>query len=604
MNKRNFWLIIVSLIVTALLLGSCGQSGTTTTKKTSAQPTTKFTLETPQYGGTITTISGFGDPMGWDPTKLIAIYVQHMQMTSNELMQGDWTKGPQGTHKTDWEWGFLNDITLEAGELAESWETPDDTTIIYKINKNAKYQNKAPANGRAVTAQDVVWNMEMQFNYPTAWEAIQYPPSKPEEVTGKVLPGDSRRPTSFKALDQYTVEVKVPSDSQGIMLLEIGDNAYTNPPECWVGPDAKGMTDWRNVVGSGPWIVSDYVSGSSVTYTKNQDYWEIDPLYPGKNYRWPYADSVVNLIITDRATQLSAFRTGKVDFIQGLVPDDAKPVMAQNKDIRFSRRVGAYQVLSGRMDKENLPFKDKKVRYALNIGVDKQEIVRDYWKGEAEILAYPYAPSAGFAKMYTPVDQLPKETQELFTGYSIEKAKQLLKDAGYPNGFKTKVQVANISAYVDECAMLKNYLKKINVDLEIEVMEVGAWNAMDTANSQDEMWYGTAKGIWNPAEQLMVRPNTVANDSMINDPYFEQVGKIVARDVLRDPANYFKVLKESGVYELGTAWGIWMPVPYSYNLYWPWLKNYEGIWWTGWAGISDYTKSIWIDKTLKKSMGY
>ncbi len=602
MKRRSIWLITISLVVAALLLASCGTSEEGTATKTTA-PTTKFTLDTPQYGGTIT-VTTASDPLGWDPTKLIAIYVGHMQFTSNELMGGDWTKGPQGTHATDWEWGFLNDITLETGELCESWETPDNNTIIYHLRKGARYHNKPPANGREVTATDVVWNMEMQFNYPTAWEAIQYPPTEPAEVTGSVLPGDSRRPTSFKALDTYTVEVKVPSDSQGIMLLEIGDNAYVNPPECWVGPDAKGMTDWHNVVGSGPWIVTDFVSGSRVTYSKNPDYFEYDPLYPGKNYKWPYADKFEMLVIADLATRLSAFRTGKLDYIQGLVPDDAKPLLNQNKDLRFSRRVGSYYVLSGRMDKENLPFKDKKVRYALNLAVDKQEIVRDYWKGEAELIAYPYAPTAGFSKMYTPLEELPKDTQELFTGYNLEKAKQLLTEAGYPNGFKTKVQVANQAAQVDECAMLKNYLAKINVDLEIEVMEIGAWNAMDTANSHDQMWYGLAKGIWNPAEQLMVRPNTVANDSMINDPYFEEVGKVVARDVLRDPENYFKVLKESGVYELGTAWGVWMPVPYSYNIWWPWLKNYEGIWWTGWAGIWDYSKSIWIDQKLKKSMGY
>jgi peptide/nickel transport system substrate-binding protein len=452
-----------------------------------------------------------------------------------------------------------------------------------------------------VTAEDVVWNMEMQFNYPTAWEAIQYPPTKPEKVTGKVLPGDPRRPTSFKALDKYTVEVKVPAESQGIMLLEIGDNAYTNPPECWVGPDAKGMTDWHNVVGSGPWIVSDYVSGSAVTYIKNPDYFETDPLYPGKNYKWPYADSFVSLIITDAATRLSALRTGKLDY-SIFNPDDAKPILAQNKDLRYVTRSGAYQVLSGRMDKENLPFKDKKVRYALNMAVNKQEILEDYWKGQAVLIGYPYAPR-GFEGMFAPLEELPADIQELWH-YNPEKAKQLLKEAGYPNGFKTKVQVANNAAFVDECAMLKNYLAKVNVDLEIEVMEVGAWNAMDTANSQDEMWYGTAKGIWNAAEQLMVRPNTVANDSMINDPYFAEVGTIIARDVIKNPANYKKTMKASGIYELGTAWGVWMPVPYEYNIWWPWLKNYEGIFWTGWAGISDWTKSIWIDQKLKKSMGY
>lgn len=594
MTKRIIWVVVSCLMVLSLVMASCAP------EEEEEEVGEEVVEEGPIYGGTITTAIT-ADYMGYDPTKLIAIYVWHMQFTSNELLQGDWTKGPQGTHETDWEWGFLNDINLETGELAESWEFPDPTTIIYNLRKGAKYHNKPPANGREVTAQDVVWNMEMQFNYPAAWEALQYPPDEPAEVTGKVLPGDPRRPTSFKALDRYTVEVKVPADSRDLMFLEIGDNAYTNPPECWA--EGRDMTDWRNVVGSGPWILTGVVSGSSVTYTKNPDYFETDPLFPGKNYKWPYADTFKQLVIADLSTRLTALRTGKLDFLGGVVPDDARPLIDQYKDLQWTRRSGAYYVLSGRMDKPELPFDDIRVRRALNLAVDQEAILRDYWKGEGVLIGYPYAPTPGFSKMYTPLEELPADVQELFT-YNPDKAKELLAEAGYPDGFKTKVQVMNQTAPIDECSMLKNYLTKVGVDLEIEVLEVGAWNAMDTANSQDEMWYGMAKGIWNPAEQLMVRPNTVANDSMIDDPYFAEVGKVVARDVLKDPDNYFKVLKESGVYELGTAWGVWMPVPYQYNLYWPWVKNYMGVWWTGWAGIWDWTKSIWIDEAQKKSMGF
>ncbi|MBA7702334.1 hypothetical protein ES703_111098 [subsurface metagenome] len=105
----------------------------------------------PKYGGTITVVGRDLGPI--DPTTAQAIRVGHMQLTSNELMQGDWTKGPQGSGETLWEWGFLGDVGLEVGELAESWELPDDTTIIYHLRKDAYYHDKPPANGRKVSIQ-------------------------------------------------------------------------------------------------------------------------------------------------------------------------------------------------------------------------------------------------------------------------------------------------------------------------------------------------------------------------------------------------------------------------------------------------------------------
>lgn len=619
MKRTRVYHGVLGGLVVAALLVSCAQSvQTTTTKPATSAPTTSAPTQPatttpasgkpqPIYGGTITTAAG-ADYSAWDPTMAQAIRCGHMQYTSNELMQGDWTKGPQGSGQTNWEWGWLGDLSLETGELCESWELPDNQTIIYHIRKGAHYflnpkaDKNTLVNGREVTAEDVVWNMEMQFNYPTAWQTMTYPPDKPEKVTGKVLPGDARRPTSFTAIDKYTVQVKVPATSQGIMLMEIGDNAYTNPPEIWkTGGD---FTRWQNIIGSGPWILSDYVSGSSITYKRNDKYFEIDPLYPGKNYQWPYADSIKILVIPDLSTRLSALRTGKVDLLQAVTHDDAFPIMNSIKDMQTYRRIATTWVLSGRLDKPNLPYKDRRVRVALNLAVDKQAVLKDYMKGDGELLAYPYPPLKSWEKYYTPLDQLPAETQEIIKGGNVEKAKQLLTEAGYPNGFRATVECWNLQPQPDEVAMLAAYLAKINVQLDIKVEEVGVWNSIDAANSHQDMWYGQAKGIWAPYEQLMTKRGVYSNDAIIDDPYYDEVGKVIARDMISNPTNYFKVMKEAGVYELNSAWAVFMPSPYQYQMWWPWIKNWMGISWTGWAGIADWYKSIWIDSTQKHAMGY
>jgi hypothetical protein len=135
-------------------------------------------------------------------------------------------------------------------------------------------------------------------------------------------------------------------------------------------------------------------------------------------------------------------------------------------------------------------------------------------------------------------------------------------------------------------------------------MEPGAYSQMSVARAQKEMVYGALAGVWAPEQQMPVKRGMQENKAIIDDPYYDGVGKIIARDMVKNPQSFYKAVKDSATYELGTAWGIFMPTSYTYNLWWPWVGNYMGIGWTGWAGISDWYKSIWIDTPQKQSMGY
>jgi len=101
-----------------------------------------------------------------------------------------------------------------------------------------------------------------------------------------------------------------------------------------------------------------------------------------------------------------------------------------------------------------------------------------------------------------------------------------------------------------------------------------------------------------------VTPGPASNLAFIDDRYYDNLLTVVGRDVIKDPKNFQKTLKEGAVYQLASAWGIWMPRPQVYDLWWPWLKDYEGIYWHGWANLTDWYKILWIDQSLKKSMGY
>ena len=86
------------------------------------------------------------------------------------------------------------------------------------------------------------------------------------------------------------------------------DGAFIYPPE--VIEEHGDAQDWRNLVGTGPYMLTDWVKDSSVTYTKNPNYWGYDEKFPEN--RLPYLDEVKSLIIPDSSTLLAALRTGKI----------------------------------------------------------------------------------------------------------------------------------------------------------------------------------------------------------------------------------------------------------------------------------------------------
>jgi len=580
MIKKVVWLLVSCLMVLTLIISSCGGGE----DEEEVGDETGVSPETPKIGGTIISTGGEISPI--DPTTAQAIRVGHMQYTSNELIQGDWTKGPAGTGETAMDWGFLGDISLLSGELCESWELPDDETIIYNIRQGIHYQDRAPVNGRELTAEDVVWNIDYQFTYEGTWQAMSYPP------------GNSRRPTSWKALDRYTVEVKVPPDAQAIMLLEIGDNLYTNPPECWTEGD--GWQDWSEVIGSGPFVLSDYVVGSTVTYTKHPNYFEFDPLHPEN--RLPYIDTLKLLIIPDRSSLLSSFRTGQIDVMRGFGAaniEEAEDVMQRCPDVLYHKRLGNTSVTGMRIDKPELPFYDLRVRQAMNLAVNQEEILNDYLKGQGVIVGYPYIPS--FKKFFTPLDEMPEDVKMLYE-YDPARAKELLAEAGYPDGFKTTIDCQAASA--DEVSLIKAYLDAVGIDMEIQTMETGAFMGLWASRGHEEMIYAPLVGLWAPFEQLCTKTGMYSNVAYIDDPYYEEVGKVIGADMAKNPDKYFETMKEAGVYELASAWGIWFPARYSYNMWWPWFQNSYGVSWGGWANTEDLYKYFWIDENMKEAMGY
>jgi len=596
MKKKIIWILVSLVMGLSLVIASCapkeaakekevgkatvvtGEEKTVAEKVAEEKPEI-LPPEVPKYGGTYTYIGA--DIRGFDPVKFLTMDCTANHFVCGYAMMGDWTKGPAGTNEIDWNNGFVGRSDVWAGNFAESWEIPDQNTIIFHVRKGIKFQNKAPVNGRELTAYD------FEYSWNRAWFApgAYHPTSVDKDAI----------PTSIKAIDKYTLEIKAPAKQLGIVWLLTGAMAWIYPHEVI---DVYGdMTDWHNLVGAGPFMLADYVPGASVTYTKNPTYWEHDPFHPENQL--PYLDTVRALIIPDLSTQLAALRTGKVDKMASISWENGELLLKQCPDLKYVVKFGGATFLWGRLDKPELPFKDIRVRQALNIAINKQEIIDDYYNGHAVMLGWPYLPTSSYAPWYTPLEEMPEEVQMLYK-YDPEKAKQLLKDAGYPQGFKTKVQCSSVD--VDFLSMIREYLLKVNVDMVIEPLEPSIFTSVLRARKHDEIIYKFGTLHW-PARFLEVR-----KESFDDHSFFESTTTREWYNTIT--ANYWKpdvvdpILKKYGPFVLGQAIGIWLPVPETYIMWWPWVQNYHGEQMMGFTQVEFHTRYIWIDTALKKSMGY
>jgi ABC-type transport system substrate-binding protein len=290
---------------------------------------------------------------------------------------------------------------------------------------------------------------------------------------------------------------------------------------------------------------------------------------------------------------MAALATGKVAHQRLISRKVAEDVISRNPELKFRRLMDTTVTrVALRQDIEidgKFPFQDERVRRALWLAIDNQAIKDDYNQGKAELFAYPFRPDVGIFK---PLEEYSEAVQELYT-YNPEKAKQLLADAGYPNGFK--VESVNVQEVLELVQIVQAYWADIGVDLQINVEEQVAWQAMATAKEHPEVMISTGGSYPDPMAFFRdVQTDHGVNYSIGSNPKLDALFEQAASTLDTDERN--KLILEGAEIVAEEALTIQLPQAMIYNLWQPWLGGYEGvmdIFYLTWP------KYAWINQDLK-----
>ena len=518
MRGKIIWLVVSCLMALSLVLASCAPAAApeeevvapeeeaAAPEEEAAAPEEEVVVEEvapavekPRYGGVLN-VGQSSDQQGFDQ-----IYVGigwgmstvGQYMANETLAIGDWTLGPAGTNVTDFtmtQW-MPDGVFRMIGEAVESFEIPDNQTIIFKVRKGVYWHNKPPVNGRQMTADDIVFSLKYMYlneEMPRTYNVIS-------AATGAAVTDVYIDPD-----DSWTVIVKLeggawstfePMSAKGVHIVarevieEYGD-----------------YKDWKNSVGTGAWELIDYVPASSITFKRFDNYWQKNPIGPGEGDQLPYMDGVKFLVIGDRSTRMSAMRTGKIDWDQTNLPyEDFQTMRRTSPELLWVKRLASSMphglgVTWTNTDPVNEWWFDQRVRWALMMAIDHESILNDYYYGQAQRLAWFFTEGSPY---HTTLDQkmeiletkfdIPPEESiyvKKMYGYYPDEAKQLLAEAGYPDGFSTSVIIRATNA--DFYTIVQGYWADIGVELELDIKATAVWRTYVNEHNPPEMIFAYA----------------------------------------------------------------------------------------------------------------
>ncbi len=588
MKHKILWMGLSFLLAASLVLASCAEEipGEQEEEEEEEEPA----VGEPQYGGTLTwgTLWIMRDEtyVNFTPERDVHRSWHHPYL--EPLVRADVDKyGRKGTNECSFLTNSYIDEAFTGGGITESWEwAPDASSLTFHLRPGVMWTGNPniPMEPRELTADDIVFYFEHYMVNPEwlnrgAYDYID----------------------SATATDRYTVVLGT-NRYYSDWYYAFSATVTPFPPEFF--EPGVNEDDWRNRVGTGPFILTDYVPNSYFKYKANPLFYETTTI-DGKEYPLPFVEELIEPVIIDTSTQIAALRTGTLEHHSF--------VSAEYAATLDETCPGILKVLHNDDESQKItmncgkpPFNDVNVRRAMWIATDLEAINDAVYFGVGEIHNQPVNPMSG---TYIPLEELPAEARELYE-YDPDKAKKMLADAGYPEGFP--VEVAYTAARPDQEDMISLLQKQwalVGVEL---IPKPGDYSAVIVPIFRDsgiDDYDGMYMYGWGNDPPLCTMNNNsprilpFRNHARYygDEWWIENMEKIY---VTLDPAEYAALHRELSIYYVNLALCIVMPQPPVYTYWWPWLKNYRGELNAAHRNEMPFIARTWIDQELKAEMGY
>jgi len=408
---------------------------------------------------------------------------------------------------------WVDNEVIVKPQLAESWEIKDGVVYTFKLRKGVQFHN-----GKEMDADDVKYSLERQL----------------DEKVGSAGRGDLLMIDKVEVVDRYTVRITLKQPT-GPFLVALGGRYNAVIPK---GSAPTGDVLRRTAIGTGPFMVEDFVPAQRLVLKKNPNYWD-----RGK----PYLEKLIIQVVPDEQTALAGLRAGTIDVI---AIEDAKNFLLVKDDRNLTTtRSSAIKIDTLELPGDIPPVSNPKVRLAILLALDKPAIMQAGIMGLGQVIG-GMPPAMKYWAL--PVDQLPNQKRD------VARAKQLLAEAGFPSGFELKLRtIVGYATMSANAPVIAANLRDVGINVKAETVDLGIWaeewrgrrepvtlNAWGGFMDPDLLYYRhfhtQPKGMdfrrWNnaKADELLDRGRSSV-DPAARKAIYDEVQKMMAEDPICIP---------------------------------------------------------------------